>query len=155
MGVPVTHSLVKALRAVSDFASLDDPTLLALVGASANLAWKAGSQVFEKGSTAQGLYVLLSGKVRIYDVVDGREEEVSQVGPGASFGELSLLLRRTHTKYAQAIEDSELMVVPEQSFQELLASNPKLATIFRRRMKERDSVRGEVGESTDHASTST
>ncbi len=147
MTAPVTHSLVKALRSVPDFASLDDRTLVRIVGASTNLFWRAGALVFEKGSSSEGLWIVLSGKVRIFDVEDGEEVDVSTVEPGNSFGELSLLLRTTHTKNAQAVEDTELMVVPEESFEELLDDNPNLAAVFQRRVRERNLVRGEVTES--------
>lgn len=143
---PITHSLVKALHAVPDFQSLDDHTLLGIVGASVNLSWPAGSVVFEKGSPSEALYVVLSGEVRILDNVDGEEQEVSRVGSGGSFGELSLLLQTTHTKKAEAVEDSELMVIPEESFQELLDSNEELGAHFRRRVEERVPVRGEVSD---------
>lgn len=146
MAAEVIHSLVKALRAVPDFASLDDHTLLAIVGASANLSWPAGSMIFERGTPAEALYVVLSGEVAILDTVDGEEREVSRVGPGESFGELSLLLQTTHTKKAEAIQDSELMVIPEESFEELMAANAELAAHFRRKVEERVPVRGEVSE---------
>lgn len=141
MGERVTHSLVKALRAVPDFASLDDRTLLKIVGASVNLFWPAGRYIFEKGSPAEALYVVLSGRVRILDIVDGKEEEVSRVGTGDSFGELSLLLRTTHTKNAMAVEDSELMVVPRDEFE--ASSNPEVAEHFQRKIEERTPIQGE------------
>jgi CRP/FNR family transcriptional regulator, dissimilatory nitrate respiration regulator len=148
---PVTkapsHSLVKALRNVPDFASLDDATLLRIVGASANLAFARGSLVFEAGSPAEALYVVLSGQVRVFDTGEAGEHDVAQLGRGESFGEISLLLRTRHTKSAQAVEDSELMVVPHESFDEVLASNPDLKTLFERRIEQRRAVRGEVSES--------
>ncbi len=149
MPAPVTHSLVRALRAVPDFASLDDESLLTIVGASANLFWPTGALVFERGSVSEGLYVVLSGGVRIYDVADGDEVEISRLSPGDSFGELSLMLRTTHTKRATAVEDTELMVVPEESFRQLLESNEELAAYFSRRVEERRPVRGDVSESVD------
>jgi CRP-like cAMP-binding protein len=145
---PITHSLVKALRAVPDFQSLDDHTLLGILGASANLFWLAGTPIFEKGSPSEALYVVLSGEVRIFDTVDGEVKEVATVGSGESFGELSLLLQTTHTKTAEATEDTELMVIPEESFQELLESNEELSARFRKRVEERDPVRGDVSETT-------
>jgi CRP-like cAMP-binding protein len=139
----VTHSLVKALRAVPDFASLDDRTLLKILGASVNLFWPKGKAIFETGSPAEALYVVLSGEVRIFDTASGREEEISRVGPGDSFGELSLLLRTTHTKNAVAVDDCELMVVPRDEFEALLASNPEVAGQFRRKLEERMPIQGE------------
>jgi CRP-like cAMP-binding protein len=143
----VPHSLVKALRTVPDFGQLDDETLLRIVGVSSNLFWPAGSVVFEKGSPSDALFVVLSGSVRIFDTGDDGDVEVSRVGAGTSFGELSLLLNTTHTKIAEATEDTELMVIPKDSFEELLRTSPQLAGEFRRRLEERLPLRGDVSES--------
>jgi CRP-like cAMP-binding protein len=144
----VTHSLVKALRSVHDFASLEDPDLLGIVGVSSNLFWPAGQRIFDKGSESEALYIILAGEVRIVDEDDaGGQVEVARIGPGDSFGELSLLLRTTHTKGAEAVEDTELMVVPKESFEELLETNPNLAAHFQRRLEERMPVRGEQSDS--------
>jgi CRP-like cAMP-binding protein len=140
----ISHSLVKALRSVPDFSSLDDHALLRIVGASANLFWPAGSIIFEKGSPSEALFVVLSGRVQIFERLGDREVEVTRVEPGSSFGEISLMLNTTHTKDARALEDAELMVVPKGSFQELLDSNPDLAAQFQRRIAERLPVAGEV-----------
>lgn len=140
----IAHSLVKLLRSVPDFADLDDDTLLAIVGASANLFWPAGASIFERGTGSEALYLVLSGEVSISD----REAEVSRIGPGSSFGELSLLLHTTHSKDARATEPTELMVIPQASFESLLAENPKLAHHFQDRLEERRPVRGEVEQGT-------
>ena len=137
MGRPVSHSLVKALRAVPDFAALDDSTLLRLVGASANLFWPAGSLVFEPGSPADGLYVVLSGRVQVFDLVDGAELAVSAFGPGGFFGEHSMLLDTDHSKHARATEDTELMLVPRESFQALMTDNPDLVANLMAQVKTR------------------
>lgn len=140
----IGHSLVKALRSVPDFASLADHELLDIVGASTNLAWPAGAAIFQKGSPSEALYIVLSGSVMISDVLDGERVEVARVGPGASFGELSLLLDTTHSKEAVAEEDVELMIVPKEWFQGLLQAKPDLAEHFHRRLEQRMPVRGEV-----------
>ncbi len=141
-----THSLVKALRSVPDFSGLDDHTLLQIAGGSMNLFWSAGSTIFEAGMPSEALYVVLAGEVRIVDPAGG-DVEVSRVGPGASFGELSLLLATTHSKRAEAVEDTELLVLPRDSFEEVLAGSPDLAEQFRRRIEQRSAVSGQVTES--------
>jgi CRP/FNR family transcriptional regulator, cyclic AMP receptor protein len=146
----ITHSLVKALRSVPDFASLSDHELLDIVGASTNLAWPAGATIFEKGTPSEGLFVVLTGRVRIFDVAEDKRVDVATVGPGASFGELSLLLRTTHSKEAVAEEDTELLVVPKEWFQGLLEAKPDLAEHFHRRLAERLPVPDEV--QVDHPS---
>jgi CRP-like cAMP-binding protein len=143
MNEPVTHSLVKALRGVEAFSSLDEDALLRIVGVSSNLAWRAGSEVFAAGSHADAMFVVLSGEVRIVDPADS-DGEVARVRPGDSFGEISLLRLTKHTKDAIAVEDTELMVIPHESFRELLESNPEVAGYFQRLMEQREPVRGDT-----------
>jgi CRP-like cAMP-binding protein len=134
---PITHSLVKALRAVADFAWLDDATLLEIVGSSACLFWSAGSAVFTKGDPAEALYVVLSGRVRIFDRTDSGEDEIAHIGPNDYFGEQSLLFHTTHSHNAHAVLDSELMVIPPESFEPILTANPNLAERFRQKLESR------------------
>jgi CRP-like cAMP-binding protein len=124
----VMHSLVTALRAVPSLAALEDRTLLAIVGDSANLFWRAGSQVFAKGSPADGLYVVVSGSVRVI-ADDGAELGV--LGAGDFFGEFSLLQGAAHGRDVVAVEDTELMVVAKERFDDLLAGNPEVARSIR------------------------
>lgn len=139
LDAPLNHSLVRALRRVPDFAPLDDKVLLRIVGASTNLFWPKGEVVFEMGHPSEGLYVVLSGEVRIFD---GEGAEVARIGSGEYFGELSLLSRATHSKTAEATADCELMVVPADSFGGLLDADEELAEQIRKTMRLRkESVR--------------
>ena len=132
---PLRHSLVRTLRRVPVFSTLSDTILLKVVGASANLFWPAGSTVFETGTPSEGLYILLGGRVRITDG-PGTSDDIAQIGPGDYFGELSLLRNSKHTKTAQAIEDSEILVLPKQSFEALLETDPDLDEQVRARRAE-------------------
>ena len=133
----VTHSLVTALRAVPGFASVDERMLLALIGDSANLFWPAGSAVFERGSPPDGLYIVVSGKLR---VIDKNGQDVAEMGPGEFFGELSLLLDTFHRHDVRAEEDAELMVLPKECLDELSAEHPELGRAIRQRAEERISI---------------
>jgi CRP-like cAMP-binding protein len=135
--VPLTHTLVRALQQVPAFASLDERTLLTIVGASANLFWPAGASVFEAGDRADALYIVLSGSVRILEANDGGEREVACMRAGDFFGELSLLLERQHSKRAEAVEDTELMVLCSDPFRALLDASPELASQVRATMEDR------------------
>jgi CRP/FNR family cyclic AMP-dependent transcriptional regulator len=137
MGRPITHSLVKALQKVPGFDLLSDRDLLRIVGASVNLAWPEGSMVFEKGSPGEALYIVLSGRVRIFDSTNGSEVEIARIGPGDFFGEMSLLLETTHTKNVQAVEDSELLVLMKDSFRRLLEMRSDLEAVVHKRLVER------------------
>ena len=134
----ISHSLVQALAEVPDFSTLDNETLLDIVGESMNLFWKAGSHVFEPGSPAAAFYVVISGECAILD--DGGTE-VARPKTGDSFGEMSLLLEATHSRSAVAVTDCEILVIPKESFSQLLQSNPALAEHFRRVLEQRRAER--------------
>jgi CRP-like cAMP-binding protein len=124
----VTHSLVGALRAVPSLGSLDDTTLLAIVGDSVNLVWRAGSKVFEEGTPADGLYIVVAGSVR---VLDASGAELNVLEAGDFFGEMSLLADSPHGNDVEAVEDVELLVVTKERFDDLLASSPEVARSIR------------------------
>jgi voltage-gated potassium channel len=125
---------VIALGEVPSLALLDERTLLQVVGDSANLFWPAGSVVIERGHRSEGLYVVVSGSVRVLDDGDG---ELAVLGPGDYFGEFALLLGADHENTVQAVTDCELMVVPANRFDALLAENPALAESVRETAAER------------------
>ena len=133
----IGHSLVKALGSVPGFSSLDDRDLLQIVGVSLNLHWPTGGVVFTEGATAEGLYIVLSGCVRILIGPRDSETEVASIGPGEFFGEVSLLEDRTHSKNARATEDSELMILPKESFRRLLDADAVLAQHVSEKVEER------------------
>ena len=134
MEQPVRHSLVQTLRSLADFADLDETTLLGIAGESMNLCWKAGSIIFSPGQTGEALYIVLTGECSISD--DGGHE-VSHAAEGSSFGEMSLLLNATHSKTARALTDCEILVLPKEAFQRMLAENTALSDHFDRVLKER------------------
>jgi CRP/FNR family transcriptional regulator, cyclic AMP receptor protein len=137
-----SHTLVKALQNVPSLCSCDEATLLEVVGDSVNLVWPAGHRVFEDGSPSSGLFIVLTGRVR---VVGSGGHELAELGPGEHFGELSLLLGTTHPPTVETLDDSELMVLPKERFDALLAAHPPLAEEFRRKAEERMAMnRGET-----------
>lgn len=133
MSRPIMHSLVTALGHVPGFDLLDEDMLLRIVGASVNLFWAAGSFVFRKDSPGDALYVVLAGEVRVTG--GGMEKTIE---PGDYFGEMSLLRHSTHTKDVEAVKDSELLVLPADSFRRLLAASPDLMTLIQKRLRQRE-----------------
>jgi CRP-like cAMP-binding protein len=82
----------------------------------------------ERGGESDGLYVAVSGSVQVLDE-SGRELAV--LGPGDYFGEFALLEGIPHGQDVRAVSDSELMVVPKERFDELVATYPDLRRSIR------------------------
>jgi len=129
-----SHTLVKALQNVPSLAVCDDETLLEIVGSSINLVWPSGYRVFEHGTPSSGLYILLSGRVRVLGEGGG---ELAELGPGEHFGEMSLLFGTTHQSTVETLDATELMVVPKERFDALLSAYPQLSDAIRTKAEER------------------
>lgn len=73
-----------------------------------------GTSVFNRGDAAVGLYILLEGQLKLgVTSPQGTEKIISIVTPGESFGEAILFLERQFPVYAQAILDSQVLLVPK------------------------------------------
>ena len=130
MNPPVSHSLVQSLRSVLDFSTLDEKTLLDIVGESMNLFWKAGHRIFQTGDAGAALYVMLEGECSIHRGDSPSDGEVAHPRAGDAFGEMSLLMEATHSRTATAVTDCEILVLPKQAFANLLEDNPGLEAHF-------------------------
>ncbi len=92
-----------------------------------------GERLFAKGDAADGLYGVISGRVRISSHgADGRELLISLFEPGGWFGEISMFdgLPRTHDAYA--VGATELLLIPRERFLALLDARPALYPHFLR-----------------------
>ena len=85
-------SRVAMLRKVSLFAGLSDQEFEVLADSLGKRTFGKGMIIFHKGGPGQTLYVIESGKVRIFILSEsGQEISVNIYGPSDVFGELSLL----------------------------------------------------------------
>ena len=94
--------------------------------------------MFEVGQAGEALYVVLNGEILIEDPDHG---EVARLTTGMFFGEISLLLQAVHSKKATAVHDSEILVLPKETFSNILAKSPTIrdhfdAIVKRRRGRE-------------------
>jgi CRP/FNR family transcriptional regulator, cyclic AMP receptor protein len=80
-----------------------------------------------EGDNTDSLYVILSGRVRIYaSDEDGHEVVFGTQGPGEYFGEMALD-GGTRSASVITLEKSRLLVVPARQLRELIAANPQFA----------------------------
>lgn len=88
----------------------------------------AGESVFAKRQAADAMFVVLSGRVKIFsDSSSKKRKTFAYLTEGDFFGEMALVEDRPRTASASAVDDSRLMIVYKKDFQRLLARDPKLA----------------------------
>jgi CRP/FNR family cyclic AMP-dependent transcriptional regulator len=117
------------LSQVPLLAGLDPETLGALVAQANMRSYRASTVIMEKGDDASALYVVLSGRVRVFSADDkGKEYVLNELGPGDYLGELALIDDDcTRTASAMTLVPSRFLVIPKASFQAFLTSRPSAA----------------------------
>jgi CRP/FNR family transcriptional regulator, dissimilatory nitrate respiration regulator len=87
-----------------------------------------GEILFQKGDRPHGFFVLLGGRINLaFPSEQGTERVLEVIKPGETFGEAMMFLRRPYPVFAQATLDSYLLDIPEQSIQDLLERDCRLA----------------------------
>jgi len=87
----------------------------------------ADEVIFDEGEEGQGLFVVLSGRVKITLPTD-MNNVLIELGPGAFFGEVALLDQSVRTAQARAIENSEIVALFRTEFYSLLETHSSIAS---------------------------
>jgi CRP/FNR family transcriptional regulator len=121
-------SLLPLLRQIPLFAELNDGALVQLAERCVPRSVPAGRVLFTTGEECRGLYMIESGRVRIYRTnPEGREQVIHIDGPGRAIAELPLFDGGPYPASAETIEDSRLVFLPREAFEYLYRSQPDIA----------------------------
>lgn len=121
-------SRVAMLRKVSLFAGLSDQEFEVLADSLGKRTFGKGMIIFHKGSPGQTLYIIESGKVRIFILSEsGQEISVNIYGPSDVFGELSLLDGLPRSAGAVAVERTVTYTLHRDDFLRHLEAYPRMA----------------------------
>lgn len=99
--------------------------------------FSAGERIFDEGDERREMFVLRSGRVRIFKKAGEGILTLAELGPGESFGEMAVLDRTVRSAAAEAVEDSELVVVGEDAFETMLAERSDIAGRLLRKLSAR------------------
>ncbi len=90
--------------------------------------FRRGQPVFFAGTPAQALFVIRSGRVKVYRTWSGGDEQVIRLlGPGEMLGYRPLLANEPYMASAEAVVDSTLCLIPATTVHELLRDVPEFA----------------------------
>lgn len=81
-----------------------------------------GHLLFSKGDPAEHLYLVLHGRLEVFDPVTGAVE--AEVGTGELSGERAMIVGGTRTGSVRAMRDTELLELSRDSFDNLVARHP-------------------------------
>ena len=113
------------------FAGITAENILEITRMIRNRIVPAHTIICRQGDPGNNFYIINSGKVKIFrESKDGIVTELTRLGPGESFGELSLLTGKPRSAYVETLEETELSVVSKDKFDRIIKDYPTVASIL-------------------------
>jgi len=87
-----------------------------------------GTPIYLPADYANGVLLLAKGRVKIGSFTDeGKQSILAFIEPGELFGELALMGSEEREEYAEAVEKSTVILIPNEVMQHLLSENPSVS----------------------------
>lgn len=87
--------------------------------------------IYREGDYGNFVYKILKGKVKTYHInKDGKEFIHDLRKEGDFLGEQSIIQDAARTEFAEALDDTEMMLIPKDDFQELIFKNREVSGQF-------------------------
>ena len=123
-----TTDVIATLRRVPYLTGVALDQLTVLAGACSERHLRAGGRLFSEGDPPSGVYVLLSGRVKVVRTSrSGREQVLHQEGPGATLGEVPVFDGQGYVGSAVALDACAALFVPRRALLQILEQNPGAA----------------------------
>jgi len=138
---------LKILSRISIFSGLDRPVVEKIYRLCTERCFPKNQTIFREGEKGNAMMIILSGKARVTQMINSKQEEALVVlKEGEAFGEMALLekLPRSATVIAQT--DLLLIEITRKDFLDFVDRNPKsgnrilfnIARILSARLRETD-----------------
>ncbi len=86
------------------------------------------SMIYLPADQSDGVLLLAEGRVKISSLTaEGKQSILTFIEPGEVFGELALFQRGDREEFAEATEDSAIVLIPAESMRKVAEESPHLA----------------------------
>jgi CRP/FNR family transcriptional regulator len=110
------------------FSPISDDELGGLIQSGRTTRFRAGSQVLSPGMPAECFYVILTGKVKLYQLSPKGDEQILHLyGPGATFGEAAMWSGGEYPAHAEALTETTLLAIARSALSNAITRRPELA----------------------------
>ena len=126
----IAHSS-PAFRPRSLFEGIDREIVDALLGKLPTVTIATGEHFYRKGERERGMGLLLSGKLGVTLDDPPAPFFFSVLVPGELFGEMANVLDGDRTANLVALEDCEILILPDDLIDKIARKQPEVATVVR------------------------
>lgn len=131
-------SVTDILRKVPLFGQFAPPDLDRVAEIARERSYPRNSVILFEDDPGDALYVVAQGQVKVVLIgEDGREVILSVMGEGEFFGEMALIDDEPRSAHVIAMEDSSLLVIRREDFQDLLQQTPGIGLVLLRELSRR------------------
>lgn len=117
--------IARILRKVSFFKTLAPKEIRRILSIAKLKRYESGELVFLKEDIGNHFFIVKCGRIKIFTAIGaGKKKTFAYLEKGDFFGEMSLLGGRVRSASAQAVEDSELLVISRKNFKALILQAP-------------------------------
>ena len=133
----------QTLKAVPFFTQLNDRELEVVRSVASERTYPKNAVVLTEGEMGDSLYMIQSGKVKVFiGDEEGREIILKILGPGAFFGEMSMIDKQPRSASVTTIEPATFLVLSNAAFERCVEQAPRIANmvmqILAQRVREAD-----------------
>jgi CRP/FNR family transcriptional regulator len=126
--IPKKQAIVATLKSTQLFSALDNSEIGSFAERTSIRRFAPGELLFAEGEPCAGLYVVISGRVRIFKTSSsGREQVLTIEGPGGSIAELPVFDGGAYPASAAAVDESQLLFVSRHDFRAYCLEHPQVA----------------------------
>jgi len=117
------------------FADLAEDNLERIAGAGSVSECKRGTRILSRGDRLEGLYLLMSGSLKLYMLSCSGDERVLRVlAPGDSFGEAIMFNQMPSPVFVEALTSARLAFFPREVITDVLTRTPDFTDTMLRSM---------------------
>ena len=124
------EEVLPILNKISILAGFSDKQLYLVFRLLEKVSYKKGEIIFEQGQEPSHIYIVETGKVKLFVSKDGTPFELIEFGQGHCFGEASVIGIQPHAATAVAVEDSELIVMSRTALLSIYKSDLEIFSIL-------------------------
>ncbi|HOX31526.1 MAG TPA: Crp/Fnr family transcriptional regulator [Spirochaetales bacterium] len=118
----------QALAKVGLFEGMHPKHVKGIADICAERSFKAGEYLMRQGESGIGLFIILSGKVRVEKTdASGRNVELAENGPGDIMGEMAVFDGSPRSASVAAVVDTSCLVLASWEFNAFLKAHPEAA----------------------------
>ncbi len=119
---------LRQLSTIDIFRDLEPEILQWLDAHTTMVTARRGQHVYTPGETSEALFLLKTGRVRIYRLTaDGKKLILSTLEPHTFFGDMPLAGQRMYGTFAEALDDCAICVLGRADLERLIQTRPQVA----------------------------